>query len=330
MLDNFLKKIPDSFINALGVISAIITIIGALVTIIKSVRQLLNGQLSFTALVNEHLALGFTVLFSIWLLYKIIKYRKIQAETREIFSRGYYDILRGYRNVMGEIEVSDYSKEAVYQLVYNYSTDVLNTLCDIFYKLTRQKVSGCIKIIEPSSDLEYTNAKVKTFCRSKNSDSRRTVYDNNSTRSDTIVCRNTDFDSIVQPGKSLSCFYQQNLEDYQKQLRKIGEEYRNSNTEWNEYYKATIVAPIRIANKRNSKTKLEDSYTILGFLCVDSLSTHAFEASQRVYYQYIIKAFAALLYSVLDVYKDRMGMRDSNTSQSESDCCKKTDISKQQ
>lgn len=316
MFDNLFKKIPDSFINALGVISAIITIIGALVTVFKAAMQLYNGQLSIASLINEHVAFGFVILFNIWLIYKIIKYRKIQAETREIFSRGYYDMLRGYRNVMGEIEVSDYSKEAVYQLIINYSSDVLNTLCDIFNKLTRQEVSSCIKIIEPSNDLEYTNAKVKTFCRSKNSDSRRTVYDNDSTRGDTIVCRNTDFDSIVQPGKSLSCFYQQNLEEYQKQLKKIGEEYRNSNAEWKEYYKATIVVPIRIANKRNSKTKLEDSYTILGFLCVDSLSTHAFESSQRVYYQYIVKSFAALLYSVMDVYKDRMGMRDGNTTRS--------------
>ena len=318
MLDNFFKRIPDSIINALGVVSAIITILGALLGVYKAVRLLFAGQLSIASLINGHLVLIFICLFCIWLVYKLIKYRKIQAETREIFSKGYYEVLRGYRNSMGEIEVSNYSKEAVHQLVLKYSTDILDTMCDIFTKLTRQEVSGCIKIIEPRNDLGYSNAKVKTFCRSKNSDSQRTVYDNDSNRNETIVCLNTDFDSIVQPGKSLSCFYQQDLEEYQRQLSKIGEEYRNSNQEWKKYYKATIVAPIRIANVRNPRTELQDSYTILGFLCVDSLSTHAFEASQKMYYQYIIKAFAALLYSVFDVYKDKMGMRDGTIPQSES------------
>ena len=67
-----------------------------------------------------------------------------------------------------------------------------------------------------------------------------------------------------------------------------------------------LVAPIRIANKRNPKVPEEQSYTIRGFLCVDSLSKHAFEDSQREYYQHIVKAYAALLYSILDIYKIRV------------------------
>ena len=311
-LERLLKRVPDSVQNAIGLISGIITIITAITTVIGIVIALTKGSFSISAINKPYVAVVVVCAMNVFLLNKTIKYRKIQAQTREVFSKSYYTLLHDYRNLKGELEVSEYNKYAVYHQIVNFLTNTLDSLCSIFNILTRQEVSACIKIIEPSNNLEYLTAKVKTFCRSKNSDSRRFQYDNDSTRNETIICKNTDFNSIVQPGKTVSCFYKRDLEAYQKQHQDTDDEYLNSNPEWKKYYKATIVVPIRIANKRNANVESQDSYTILGFLCIDSLSTHAFEESQEKYYTRIVKAYAALLYSVLDVYKNKIGFVSCN------------------
>ena len=311
-LDNLLKKVPDSVLNAIALISGIITIFPAIFSLIRIIISLIKGSFSISTISKPYVAVVMVCALNVLLINKILKYRKIQAQTRSVFSKSYYSLLHDYRNLKGELEVSEYDKNAVYHKIVNFSTNTLDSLCSIFNILTRQEVSACIKIIEPSNNLEYATAKVKTFCRSKNSDSRRFQYDNDSTRNETIICKNTDFSTIVQPGKTVSCFYKRDLVAFQKHHQDTDEEYLNSNPEWKKFYKATIVAPIRIANIRNSKVKSEDSYTILGFLCIDSLSTHAFEESQETYYTKIVKAYAALLYSVLDVYKNKIGYVSSN------------------
>ncbi len=307
-LDNFFKKIPDSVLNAVGLIAGLIAIAQVVPLILNLIVSLIKGTLPKPVIGNIHIALFTMCGLTGWLIFKLVKYRKVQAETREMFSNNFYALLHSYRNALGEIEVADSKNENVAIYINHFAKDTLDSLSDIFCKLTRQKVSACIKIIVPDEDLKYENAKVRTFCRSSNSDERRPKYDNENTY-EGIISKNTDFKSIVEPGKCLSCFYQKDLEAYDKQLRSLegdAQKYENTNIDWKEYYLSTIVAPIRIANKRNPKVPEEQSYTIRGFLCVDSLSKHAFEDSQREYYQHIVKAYAALLYSILDIYKIRV------------------------
>lgn len=313
--DDILKRIPDSALNVIGLLSGIITILNILPILVKSIRMVLAGTFSFSQLTSLRVSAIFLILFCIWLLFKTFKYRKVQAETREIFSQGYYNLLRSYRNTMGEVQVAQKQSEDSLRIIRDFIQDTLDVLCDVLNKLSRQKISSCVKIIEPGEKLDYLNAKVYTFCRSKNSDPQRAAYDNAS-RKDVLICDNTDFNKIVEPGKSVGCFYCPDLVSYKKGLRKIGEDYDNSNNRWEDFYKSTIVVPIRIANERNPNNELKDSYTILGFLCVDSKSTHAFEESQKAFYEPIVKAFAALLYPVLELYKLKV---DSNNEHARRD-----------
>lgn len=305
-VNDLLKSIPDSALNAIGLLSGIITISSLIPILFKMIGMITKGTFSIAVFSNIHIAFILLLLFCIWLLYKTFKYRKIQAETRELFSQSYYDLLRNYRNTMGEIEVAQKKSEDSLRLMKDFIRLTLNVLCDVFYTLSRQKVSSCIKIIEPGEDLDYINARVVTFCRSSNSDSERQAYDERNRDRNTLICDNTDFNNIVEPGKSKSCFYCSDLIAYQKKIKKLGDRYNNTNTEWADYYRATIVVPIRIANQRNPNNDLNTSYTILGFLCVDSMSTHAFEESQKAFYTAIVKGFAALLYSILDIYKRKI------------------------
>ena len=274
-INDLLKSIPDSVLNAIGLISGFITISSIIPITVKMLGMILKGTFSISVLSNMHFAFILLLLFCIWLLYKIFKYRKIQAETRELFSQSYYDLLRNYRNTMGEIEVAQKKSEDSLRLMKDFICTTLNVLCNVFFILSRQKVSSCVKIIEPGKDLDYINARVMTFCRSSNSDSQRQAYDERNRERNTLICDNTDFNNIVEPGKSQSCFYCPDLIAYQKSLKKLGERYDNTNPDWEDFYRATIVVPIRIANQRNPNNELETSYTILGFLCVDSMSTHA-------------------------------------------------------
>ena len=309
--DNILKRIPDSVLNVIGLLSGVITIVNVFPIIVKTIRMVLSGTFSFSQLNSLRVSAIFLLLFCIWLIYKTFKYRKVQAETREVFSEGYYNLLRSYRNSMGEIQVAQKQSEDSLRIIRDFIREALDVLCDVLEKLTRQKISGCVKIIVPGKDLSYMNARVYTFCRSKNSDPQRDAYDKDS-RKKTLICENTDFNKIVAQDKSQSCFYCSDLIAYKKWSKKIGDDYYNSNNRWEDFYRSTIVAPIRIANERNPHNELKDQYTILGFLCVDSKSTHAFEESQKAYYQPIIKAFAALLYPVLELYKLQI---DSNKEQ---------------
>lgn len=302
-LDGMLKSIPDSVLNVIGLLSGIITIVNVVPILIKAIRLLLSGNFSFSQITSLRALFIFLLMFCTWLLFKTVKYRKVQAETREIFSQGYYNLLRNYRNVIGDIQVAQKRSEDSLLIIRVFIVQALDVLCDILFKLTRQKVSSCVKIIEPAEDLDYLNASVYTFCRSSNSDPQRTVYDDECRKRKILICDNTDFNKIVEPAKSVSCFYAPDLIAYKKGLRKIGDDYDNTNSHWEKFYKSTIVVPIRIANQRNPNNELENSYTILGFLCVDSKSTHAFEESQKSFYKPIVKAFAALLYSVLELYK---------------------------
>lgn len=304
-VDDILKRIPDSVLNVIGLLSGVITIVNIVPILVRTIRMVLSGTFSFSQLNSLRVSAIFLLLFCIWLLYKTIKYRKVQAETREVFSKGYYNLLRRYRNAMGEIQVAQKKSENSLRIIRDFIQDALDVLCDVLEKLSRQKISGCVKIIVPEKELSYKNASVYTFCRSKSSDPQRDAYDKDS-RKKILIRENTDFNIIVeQDAQDLnqSCFYCSDLIAYKKWRKKTGADYYNSNNRWDDFYRSTIVVPIRIANEKNPHNELKDQYTILGFLCVDSKSTHAFEESQKAYYQPIIKAFAALLYPVLDLYR---------------------------
>ena len=309
MIERLINKVPNYLLNFIGLLSGSLTIISALFRylIMPFLDANENNALSVTSfrLISIVLRISGAV-YIIWSVWKIVRYRKVQQKTRGAFSNDYYTVLHDYRNLLGEISViqNDMSdtEKLIEEKIGTFTIGTLEKLCNIFEVLTNQEVSGCIKLIAPNSEagaLRKEDACVFTYKRVGNTKDNRSAYDEN--YKIYPIKKNTDFKVIVMD--HLPFFYQENLLKYAEMLRKTGQKYENSNEDWMQYYRSTIVVPIRIANKRNAQVIQNDEYTIVGFLCVDSMSTLAFEDGQRKYYVDIMKSFAAILYVVFNLYR---------------------------
>lgn len=122
-----------------------------------------------------------------------------------------------------------------------------------------------------------------------------------------MLSENTDFRTIVNGDQSCNndVFYKRNLIKYDRQLNKAdpNAHYDNTTEHYEQYYIATIVAPIRIANKRLFYKKENTDYDLLGFLCVDTLDGNLFTEKRRETFTYIVKSYASLFYNMMSKYQ---------------------------
>lgn len=345
-IDKIDKKIPLSIKNLLEVVANIATVVtsaGGIYTIIFNfVTTPTPAEGFWRNMIIIALSVG-----SGGLLWKLNKNRskyKRELETlqsdhdkelqtallahqdeRRIVSKNYYQLMHDYRNVINEMECKykegKLTDEFLAITVKKFLENALDYLIETLEKMTRQKISGCVKAVIGGNckRISYNEAKVNTFVRSHNSEGNRRALDEKDEKG-VYIRDNTDFMYIVADDreKNDSIFYQPNLKEYDRQLRSVGKVYKNTTPNWDEYYIGTIVAPIRIASKRlfylnsqkNKETgknrrrkgkgqKNNSTYYTLGFLCVDSLSEDAFPIEQKANYSHIVKAYAATFFNIL-------------------------------
>lgn len=307
--------IPEWVINLVSLMAGIATIATFFVSLISLRLDFVKENIKdFEArsIITTFVCLLF---FLVIIFLRIKKYRKLMMESRKIVSEGTYKFLHDFRNLYFSLLKSHKNQEDSIQSltteVERYIEESLDQLCEILKSFTKKEICASVKIIESSrgdinteDGIDIDDATVKTFARSKNTDVKRKGNDNFSEVGPKLK-DNTDFLDIVDPKRKNNCsyFYQRDLIQYDKALRKIGEKYRNTTENWDKYYRGTIVAPIRIANKYLHYTQKNEYYDIVGFVCVDSLSTWAFLANQENYNSKLVKAFAAEMYVILSKYK---------------------------
>lgn len=295
-------NIPIGLINIITLISGFATILSTVLTIVACFKS--NNK-------NSHLTIFLIlciiciILFCIILFFRMKKYQKIAIdrlssskqfhklthESRDL----YYDTLHVYK--IGQLNV-----EGLTNLYTSKLTCILDVLCDTLKKHTTKDVSACIKLIR-YNDSEETinkNAKIETFCRSVNSSTNRGEYESTH---EIILSENTDFLEIIDENIEKNYFYQPSLSAYDKALKENNKSYENTNNNWSEYYEGVIVVPIRIETKKLYHIKRNNSYHIIGFLCVDSKSTDAFTKKLENYYVEIVKSFSDIIYILLGQYK---------------------------
>lgn len=106
------------------------------------------------------------------------------------------------------------------------------------------------------------------------------------------VHKNTDFKLIMV--ETYPYFAFNNLKNFEKETRT---EYENTTDHWEKKYLATIVFPI---SKCISSHKEKESFEVLGFLCVDTLSTQAFSGDVGPMCIDFVESLSYLLYAFLD------------------------------
>lgn len=306
LIPESLRQISEFLAN---IVTIAVPIGGAGYTVINLVS---NKDEEASGLNPENIIIIILAVSIVALFIRFRNHKKSFDNERTVTSRNYYSFLHDYRNVINEIEKSykenKLTESFLHKSVEDFLENALDYLTETLTIMTGQKVCGCVKLIMSGNGLQrisYKDVNVKTFARSKNTNSKRKSNDVKTQRRGVPIRENTDFMSIVADDRNGndSYFYQQNLKEYDKLLRKTGGGYKNTTEHWDEYYIGTIVVPIRIANSRLFYTVDDDSYCIWGFLCVDSLSKKAFPVEQESNYTNIMKAYAASLFNILSKYQ---------------------------
>lgn len=301
--------------NFLAMILTIVTAVGIPTTIYALFASSVDVESGIGKVPAKFIIYGLAVLI-ILLLIRYYNFEKQTIEKQILVSLKYYSLLHDFRNEINQMEL--YYKEieqkkrswdmALFtKTVEEVLVKGLDYLCETMSaQAGGQKICGCVKHIVGNSfgDINYNNASVMTFVRSGNTDSARKRLDIETVKK-AKVFENTDFRSIIlgEENGNSDVFYQQNLLKFDEQLRKVGKRYDNTTPHWEDYYRATIVAPIRIANKRLFYKPENECYDILGFLCVDTMRTDVFTEKQRENFTYTIKAYAAVFYNALSKYQ---------------------------
>ena len=299
-----LNDMPNWFINLVSLISGVVTIatpiFSAIIIFLNPTKLDVNGFL-----------LTITIMFGafcVLLFFRAKKYRNLSSKRMYALSNNYHKFLHTSRNVYYEVmrcrkggKLNVTTLSAIYK---GKLTEMLNNLCDIMISMTGREVSACIKLVSPShTSGSLDDCSLVTFCRSSNSKTTRSEYDGTF---QVTIKDNTDFETIVHNESADNAFYASDLLEVDKHYRSVGKQYKNSNLNWSEYYKGTIVVPIRIKLKRLVGMPESENYDVLGFVCVDSLSTDAFTKKQRECNVNIMHSFSDAIYVLLGQYMHYM------------------------
>ena len=302
-----LNNIPIWFINLISVASGIISILSfiyGIVTVILSIK--------YGVPFNDVLCMICLILFLFCVMagIRILKYRKMSNGRMEAVSSKYYLALSTakelYFQIMNQHKNGVLTTKEVLNAMESDLSKLLDALCSVMGHFTNREISACIKVIADCRDQEeitiHSNISLVTLYRSSNSNIDRGRYESQTEK--IKLCDNTDFLDVINPDNPKGYFYCGNLEAYDKELHKVGKKYKNTNENWSNYYIGTIVVPIQIKNKLAYHTiRNDNSFNLIGFLCIDSLSKDAFTKKQEKYNVNVVRSFAEIMYFLLGQYR---------------------------
>lgn len=314
--DNWLShKISNNAVTFISVLAGVATIVSAAVTFIQTVIRIFVTKSYSFSVADIPITTLFILLaiFCVICFRWIVKYKRMiigvvsattkcmkQIQTAE--KNAYYALLKYHKSETKD-KVEDLTKE-----LKTFLQEVLDSVCDVLEAYSGKNVSGCVKLIEKPSDgstkLTYDNAVVSTICRSKESDPARgeAVHD-----VPARIKENTDFaDILFRRDYHKSYFYVRDLEQYDEQLKSVnnGIGYQNTRLNWRQYYRGTIVMPVRIESSRLffMADRTANNEHILAFLCFDSLSTDVFTENRERYIVDLVRGAADSIYLILNQY----------------------------
>jgi hypothetical protein len=173
---------------------------------------------------------------------------------------------------------------------------VVNMIADFLSQCTAQTVSVCLKILDnpyesvTTSEVDLRNKWLTTLCRSTNSQKTRTEKDLHS------IVGNTAFQDILE--KKDQNYYVSS--DLMEEARRGN--YTNTTKNWSQFYKSTIVVPIRLFTGQVGEAgNLRPVYDLYGFLCADANSVNGLESNRIHDYANFMMVVADAMYHYFDL-----------------------------
>ena len=306
-------KIPKWLQECIDFLSSLASVIGVVYVAAKAILKILTSIFQRLNLSLPWIMCGILLVIVMLMRFKLKQYKTNSWVRLDSISKGYYKFLHDYRNFYFEIllnyKMKNLNQKYLTELTCNFLRNMLDEMCAIYAAYSGSKMNACIKLIGKENEdvnfdkIDKDNATVYTFLRSSNLTKKREDASNNKA---VLIKENTDFSFIIDPPLfyNKQYFYEQDIQLFDEYLHKQGEKYHNTTPNYDEYYKAALLVPIRIAYRRLYFTQQNDKwdYHIVGFLCVDTLSTQAFIPEFEEQFIEIAKSFASITYIVMNKY----------------------------
>lgn len=301
-----IPEIPLSIANLIAAVSGLISIVTGIIAIVGFLKNSADGQQTVS---TEQTLIVALFLFMLLLTFKIRKYQRLAYERLKVTSKYYHKLTHEARDCFFEtLMVCDEDQKSIKDLTNTYKRDVvsiLNFLCQIMEMHTKEDVCACVKLVKyvegNALEIDIRELEIKTFCRSSKTPSDRNDYEKNTTPQK--LKENTIFSEIIENHNNKNYFYCTDLKKYIKELNNKNQKFSTANPA-QDPYRGVIAVPIRIEREKYSNTLSDDSYYIMGFLCIDSKSKEAFPAKFEVFYSDIVKSFADILFVMFSQYKE--------------------------
>lgn len=288
----------------------LVTVISGVISIASPIAGLIVGLMSkeWANPIAIALIVGL-VAFAFVCYNKVRKYRRFSNDRMKVMTGKYLNSNQHaktlYYEVMKQYKEGGLSLQNLTNQYKSTLSDMLDDLSEIMKSLTGKDVSACIKLITydnySNEVVDLDNTRLITFSRSTDPGDNRGHYELNRP---ILLKENSDFMEIVDEKSRSNYFYQRDLREYARRLERVGKRYENSNPDWKSEYIGTICVPIWSRfHLLYHQQRNDNAYHIIGFLCVDSLSSDAFLEKQEMYNVNMVKSFSELFYILLGQYK---------------------------
>lgn len=286
----FLEKCSQIANVILFVLPILTDLLGLISFFTPNLQTFINNTFGVIPCITIIATLNIVLIANIFFVLE--KYISKKTNKTTNFFEGYKNLLETYTSYLTDFETVCEKITSVEEL-YSETSDCLKTLVDkikeILNDVTGEKIRVCIKAFpEKYEHHDVNQMELMTFCRS-DTDLKRSKME----QKDRIkVHENTDFKLIML--NTYPYFAFNDLKNFKNETKT---DYENSSSDWEKKYNATIVYPIsKCVGVKDGK----NLYHILGFICVDSLSTNAFSVDIGPMCIKFIASLSFMLYIFLD------------------------------
>lgn len=275
-----------------------LTNVNVVVAIVAGIINSLVGLLNLSAHSRLgaliYVLSGLVLAVSIFILTKFSKRRRtlIFNEINKYYGATLCEFKEVYMNALNAHKGDAFSiDQFLNESDRNFSL-LLQELCRILRTISGQDIQACIKLFKPG-DLQT----LTLFCRSKQLIKNRETYEGSP-----ILLKDNSLLELAMKNPA-KCAYVADIVLLKQELESQGETFKHTNKHWDKLYKSTVIVPILRYNTRkdhlDSNSSNNTKSQVIGFLCIDSLSTIAFSKKNKELIKNIMFFTSNALYMLL-------------------------------